>query len=61
MSENGSIQAKSDKSGKSFKERYTFEERLAEARKKKEMNPKLLPIIVEKHKRSKLPPLDKSK
>lgn len=37
-----------------FKDKHTFEERLAEAQKKKEANPKLIPIIVEKHARSKL-------
>lgn len=46
---------------KSFKERHTFEERLAEARKKKEANQKLLPIIVERHSRSKLPDMEKTK
>jgi len=45
----------------SFKEKHTFEERLAEARKKKESNPRLLPLIVEKHHRSKLPDMEKSK
>ena len=44
-----------------FKEKYTFEERLAEAKKKKDSNPRLLPLIVEKHHRSKLSQLDKAK
>mmetsp|Transcript_1157 Transcript_1157/g.1707 ORF Transcript_1157/g.1707 Transcript_1157/m.1707 type:complete len:141 (+) Transcript_1157:58-480(+) len=46
---------------KKFKERHTFEERLAEAQKKKTQNPKLVPVIVERHERSKLPDLEKSK
>lgn len=46
---------------KTFKEKYTYEERLAEAKKKKESNPRLLPLIVEKHSRSKLPEMEKSK
>jgi len=46
---------------KRFKERYTFEERLAESKKRKEQNPKLIPIIVEKHPKAKLPELEKSK
>ena len=46
---------------KLFKEKYTFEERINEARKKKESNPRLLPLIVEKHSRSKLPEMEKSK
>jgi len=45
----------------SFKEKHTLEERLNEARKKKESNPRLVPLIVEKHHRSKLPEIEKSK
>jgi len=45
----------------SFKEKHTLEERLQEARKKKESNPRLVPLIVEKHHRSKLPEIEKSK
>jgi len=37
-----------------FKEKHTFEERLEEARRKKQIHPGFIPIIIEKHKRSKL-------
>eukprot|EP00331_Platyophrya_macrostoma_P022599 CAMPEP_0176454646 /NCGR_PEP_ID=MMETSP0127-20121128/30096_1 /TAXON_ID=938130 /ORGANISM="Platyophrya macrostoma, Strain WH" /LENGTH=120 /DNA_ID=CAMNT_0017844013 /DNA_START=30 /DNA_END=392 /DNA_ORIENTATION=+ len=46
---------------KKFKDKYTFEERLKEARKKKEEHPTLIPVIVERHARSKLPEIEKSK
>ena len=46
---------------KSFKEKYTLEERTAESKKKRESNPKLYPLVVEKHHRSKLPVIEKTK
>lgn len=46
---------------KTFKDKYTFEERFKEARKKKEEHPTLIPVIVEKHARSKLPEMEKAK
>lgn len=46
---------------KKFKDKYSFEERNREARKKKEEHPTLIPVIVEKHARSKLPDIEKSK
>lgn len=48
-------------SDRNYKSRYTFEERLKEARKKKDEYPTLIPAIVEKHARSKLPAFEKSK
>ena len=48
-------------STKRFKEKYTFEERSKEAQKKREEHPTLVPIIIEKHTRSKLPDIDKTK
>merc|ERR1711907_62973 len=44
-----------------FKQSKSLEERLNEARLKKENNPNLIPVIIEKHPRSKLPELDKYK
>lgn len=46
---------------KRFKEKYTFEERQQEAKKKREEHPTLVPIIIEKHSRSKLQDIDKNK
>ena len=56
-----SSNSKPQQSTTTFKDKYTYEERLNEARKKKENNPRLLPVIVEKHNRSKLPQMEKSK
>ena len=44
-----------------FKEKYSFEARLKEAQTKKQEHPNLLPIIVEKQARTKLPDMEKSK
>ena len=49
------------KNSKRFKEKYSFETRLKEAQAKKQEHPHLLPIIVEKHIRSKLLDMEKSK
>eukprot|EP00331_Platyophrya_macrostoma_P034660 CAMPEP_0176436904 /NCGR_PEP_ID=MMETSP0127-20121128/18272_1 /TAXON_ID=938130 /ORGANISM="Platyophrya macrostoma, Strain WH" /LENGTH=116 /DNA_ID=CAMNT_0017820365 /DNA_START=44 /DNA_END=390 /DNA_ORIENTATION=- len=46
---------------KRFKEKFTFEERSQEARKKREEHPTLVPVIIEKHTRSKLQDIDKNK
>ncbi len=45
----------------SFKEKYTLEQRKTESKTKRETNPKLYPVVVEKHHRSKLPDLEKAK
>ncbi len=44
---------------KTFKEQFTFEERLKEARKKKLINSRLVPVILEKDPKSKLPSIEK--
>jgi len=44
-----------------FKEKYTLEQRIAESKSKREANPRLYPVVVEKHHRSKLPDLEKAK
>ena len=49
------------KISKRFKEKYSFDERLKEAQAKKQEHPHLLPIIVEKQARTKLPDMEKSK
>ena len=46
---------------KRVKEKFTFEARAAEAKKKREEHPTLVPIIIEKHARSKLQDIDKNK
>jgi len=45
----------------SFKEKYSLEDRILEAKRKKEQNPTLIPLVVEKHARSRLPSLSKIK
>jgi len=45
----------------SFKEKYSLEDRVLEAKRKKEQNPSLIPLVVEKHHRSRLPTLSKIK
>ena len=46
---------------KSFKEEFTFEERLVEARKRKIQFPDLIPLIITLDNRSKLPLLEKER
>ena len=46
---------------KLFKDRVSFEERKQEADKKRTQYPTLIPIIIEKHKKAKLPVLEKIK
>jgi len=55
------IVAKNPSDYRSFKEKYSFETRVTEAKKKREENPSLIPLIVEKHHRSKLPQLERLK
>jgi len=44
-----------------FKEKYSLDQRKKELEKQKEKYPNMIPVIVEKHKSSKLAPLEKSK
>ncbi len=46
---------------KPYKERYSFEERLAKVRSFQESDPDKVMVIVERHPRSKLPDLNNSK
>ena len=46
---------------KTYKERYTFNERLAKAKSFEESDPDKVMVIVEKHQKSKLPDLQNSK
>jgi len=55
------VQAKNTRDLRSFKEKYSFEIRFAEAKRKREENPLLIPLVVEKHHRSKLPQLERLK
>jgi len=46
---------------KRYKERYSFEERLAKAKNFQESDPDKVMVIVEKHNKSKLPDLQNTK
>mmetsp|Transcript_200 Transcript_200/g.176 ORF Transcript_200/g.176 Transcript_200/m.176 type:complete len:83 (-) Transcript_200:442-690(-) len=53
--------SQTEKSNKPFRERFSFEQRRTEALKKKFQNPGMIPIIVEKHRNSKLENISSNK